>query len=282
MFRYKYDELISPVFDAIKTLGGSATVSEINEELIRVLNLTNEEIEDIHKGSTTKLAYRSAWARTYLKRVGYIDNSERGVWIISDKAKDIKQVDSAEIKKLVKEGQKKQGDISDNTDNEENLEGKCNEDEYNWQDEVLSVIKNITPSQFEKLCKRLLRELGFVNVEVTGSPNDGGIDGKGILRLGGIISFNVAFQAKRYDKTVSSSVIRDFRGSIMGRADKGIIITTGTFSREAIKEAKRDGATTIDLIDGNDLAVHLKSLKLGINTEVIEKVVISEEWFKNI
>ena len=99
-----------------------------------------------------------------------------------------------------------------------------------------------------------------MNVEVTGKTNDGGIDGKGMIRLGGVLSFHVVFQAKRYQGSVSSSVIRDFRGAMSGRADKGLIMTTGSFTREAKKEAQRDGATPIDLIDGNDFAEKLKEL----------------------
>ena len=143
-------------------------------------------------------------------------------------------------------------------------------------------IKNIHPDQIERLCQRLLRELGFVNVEVTGKTNDGGIDGKGMIRLGGVLSFHVVFQAKRYQGSVSSSVIRDFRGAMSGRADKGLIMTTGSFTREAKKEAQRDGATPIDLIDGNDFAEKLKELNLGVTVELVEKVKIKPDWFKNI
>ena len=139
-------------------------------------------------------------------------------------------------------------------------------------------MKSIAPDQFE----RLLRELGFVNVEVTGRTNDGGIDGKGIIKLGGVLSYHVVFQAKRYQGSVSSSVIRDFRGAMSGRADKGLILTTGSFTREAKKEATRDGATPIDLIDGNDFSDRLKDLKLGVTVEMVEEVKIKTDWFKNL
>ncbi len=129
-----------------------------------------------------------------------------------------------------------------------------------------------------------MRESGFVNVEVTGRSGDGGIDGKGVVKIGGILSFHVVFQAKRYKDMVSSSVIRDFRGAMVGRADKGLIISTGTFTRDAKAEAQRDGTTPIDLIDGEDLVERLKQLSIGVDveTETIEKVKIKEEWFNNI
>ncbi|CEO35930.1 restriction endonuclease [Paraclostridium sordellii] len=276
MFKYKYDELINPCFQAIKNLGGSAKNDEINEKLISMLSLQDSEINDIHRNSTTKLEYRSAWARTYLKNAGYIENSSRGVWSITELGNRVDKVDNNSVKI---EARAKMNNKNENieVDTEEN-----DIEAYNWQDEILDIVKKINPEKFEKLCQRLLRELGFVNVEVTGKSHDGGIDGKGILRLGGVLSFHVAFQAKRYNGTVPSSVIRDFRGAIMGRVDKGVIITTGVFSREATKEAIRDGATPIDLIDGNELASHLKNLGLGVEVKLVEKVIVKNIWFENI
>lgn len=275
MFKYKYDDLIDPCFQAIKSLGGSAKNEEINEKLIQILDLKDDEINDIHKDSTTKLEYRSAWARTYLKKAGYIENSCRGVWSITELGNKVDKVVNNDIKleaRAKMNTRKEEIEIS----NEYDLE------EYGWQSEIIEIVKKISPEKFEKLCQRLLRELGFVNVEITGKSHDGGIDGKGILRLGGVLSFHVAFQAKRYSGTVPSSVIRDFRGAIMGRVDKGVIITTGIFSREAIKESIRDGATPIDLIDGNELATHLKELGLGVDVKLVEKVIVKDSWFDNI
>ena len=151
-----------------------------------------------------------------------------------------------------------------------------------WQDELLEILYNISPDQFERLCQRLLRELEFGNVEVPGKSGDGGIDGKGVLRLGGVMSFHVVFQSKRYKGSVSSSQLRDFRGGMIGRADKGLFITTGTFTRDARKEALRDGAPPIDLIDGEMLAEKLKELGLGLHVEMVEKVTVNRDWFTSI
>ncbi|WP_246859598.1 restriction endonuclease [Spirosoma sp. KCTC 42546] len=137
----------------------------------------------------------------------------------------------------------------------------------------------ISPSSFERLTQRLLRESGFVQVEVTGKTGDGGIDGKGIVRISGFLSFHVIFQCKRYKGTITPSQIRDFRGAMQGRADKGLFVTTGTFTREAVKEATRDGAPPIDLIDGELLCDKLKELKLGVETEFIEVVKVKQAWF---
>jgi len=216
-----------------------------------------------------------------LKRFGLLENSARGVWALTNSGQKTIKVDQNEVKKYVvkkdrEERLQKQKEIKDDP----NLDESSDEiEEFVWQDKLLEIIKVISPDQYERLCQRLLRELGFVNVEVTGRTNDGGIDGKGIIKLGGVLSYHVVFQAKRYEGSVSSSVIRDFRGAMSGRADKGLILTTGSFTREAKKEATRDGATPIDLIDGNEFAVKLKELKLGVSVEMVEEIRIEKDWF---
>ena len=132
-----------------------------------------------------------------------------------------------------------------------------------WRDELLDALLKMDPSAFERLVQRLLRESGFIQVEVTGQSGDGGIDGKGIMRLGGLLSFHVIFQCKRYKGSVTVSQVRDFRGAMVGRADKGLLITTGNFTKDAVREATRDGAPAIDLIDGDLLIDKLKELELA-------------------
>jgi restriction system protein len=153
------------------------------------------------------------------------------------------------------------------------------EEELSWKDQVLDAVLAMPPDAFERLNQRLLRECGFTQVAVTGRAGDGGIDGKGVLRLGGLSNFQVVFQCKRYTGTVSASVVRDFRGAMIGRADKGLIISTGTFSRDARAEAVRDGAPAIDLVDGQELAELLKRYELGVQTIVVEQVVVDRAWF---
>jgi restriction system protein len=142
-------------------------------------------------------------------------------------------------------------------------------------------MQRIDPADFEKLCQRLLRESGFIRVEVTGKTGDGGIDGTGVLRMN-LLSFHVLFQCKRFKGSVGSSVVRDFRGAMVGRADKGLILTTGNFTSEARKEASRDGAPAIDLIDGNDLCDLLKALRLGVSVTTVENVAVDRNWFASL
>lgn len=286
-FILKYKDLLNPTLQALRELGGSANSNEIEEKIIENLKLTENQINEIHKGSRTKLNYQLAWAKNNLKNAELLENSSRGIWSLSEKGKSVDIVNESELLKSVFEKNiKKKYKInsSQKEDNDElNLDIEDIEiNQIKWEDELLEIIKNISPDAFERLCQRLLRELGFVDVKVTGKVGDGGIDGSGIIKINGTLSFHVVFQAKRFAKSVSSSVIRDFRGAMVGRADKGLVMTTGTFTRSAILEARRDGAPNIDLVDGVDFVRKLKSLNLGVEIELIEKVKIQKEWFEHL
>jgi len=212
-----------------------------------------------------------------LKNYGLLENSSRGVWSLTKIGSETEKVDKDYVNKHLKQQfvQKNDADAT-NDETSENVEI---EKEQSWQDEALEVIKQIPADKFENLCQRMLRESGFTDVKVTGRSWDGGIDGKGVLSLSGLISFHIVFQCKRYKDTVGPSVVRDFRGAMMGRADKGIIITTARFTRDAILESRRDGTNPIDLIDGTEFVTKLKELNLGIDTVMVEEVKVNKEWF---
>ena len=153
-----------------------------------------------------------------------------------------------------------------------------------WREDLLDTLRNIPPDAFERLCQRLLRESGFIEVEVTGRSGDGGIDGHGIIRLAGLISFPVLFQCKRYSGSVVPKEVRDFRGAMTGRAKNGLILTTGRFTIEAQREATRDGVPLIDLIDGELLIDKIKELELGVSVrkKMVEVVEVDRDWFASI
>jgi restriction system protein len=271
-----YDNLFNPLLRAIRDLGGSASIPEQERVVAESLGLSDKETSEIHRGNRTKLSYRLAWARNYLKRFGLLENSERGIWSLTTEGLKQDQVDREEVNKFVRSlerGQKKKEKEQDFDDSP-----------ANWEDDLLELIKRIDPSAFERLCQRLLRESGFIQVEVTGRSGDGGIDGKGVVRIGGVLSFHVLFQCKRYRGSVSPSVIRDFRGALVGRADKGLILTTGTFSKDARLEAQRDGAPPIDLIDGEELVAKLKDLHIGVEVKqkIVEEVTINLNYFSQL
>jgi len=273
----KFDELFNPLLNALHDLGGSATIAEMEERVGRILKLSESEINEVHRGKLSKFAYRLAWARNYLKNFGLLENSNRGVWSLSQRGRQTKSVDKKEVKTFVT---RKFRDIS--TIEEEVGEGKDpRRSPRLWNEELHEELLKLKPDAFERLCQRLLRESGFVQVEVTGRAGDGGIDGKGILRIG-LLSFHVIFQCKRYQGSVASKHIREFQGTMSGRAEKGLFITTGTFTRDAKSEAIRTGAPPIDLVDGEQLVEKMKELGLGIEIKFEENIKINRDWLKAI
>jgi len=277
----KYDDLFNPLLQAIRNLGGSASVAEQDDEVATILKLSDAEVSEVHRGNRTKLSYRLAWARNYLKRYGALDNSSRGVWALTSEGQKQQTLNKEHVKKFV---QSLDRDAASGGSEVDHVDVSDELKDIDWEDRLLSVIKAMQPDAFERLCQRLLRESGFIQVEVTGKTNDGGIDGKGVVRIGGLLSFHVIFQCKRYQGSVSSPAVRDFRGAMVGRADKGLLITTGTFTKDARTEAQRDGAPPIDLIDGEALVEKLKELRIGVQIKerVIEEVLIDEAYFQNV
>jgi restriction system protein len=283
-----FDELFNPLIRALQALGGSGSNQELYDKVIELEKLPESVFARPHAegGNRTELAYRLAWARSYLKAFGLLENSKRGVWSLTANAAGLDKVGPAEVIRTVRALSKKSAaavlpeEPAQQKATDELLEEEEIEDA--WKIRLSGVLAVLAPAAFERLAQRMLRELGFTQVDVTGRSGDGGIDGRGIARLNGVMSFHVLFQCKRYKGSVSAGAIRDFRGAMVGRADKGLFITTGTFTPAAVKEATRDGAPPIDLIDGDDFAEQLKSLGLGVRKELVETVKVDEKWFAGI
>ena len=259
---------VNPVLQAIKRLGGSARPAEVCRAVAKDLGLEGSPLlEETLSTGVSKFENKIAFVRLYLVLTGYLDRSKRGVWTLTEKGKNAPILSDDEVNQLLlevqrqgkKAGKKPDADIKDD---EEADEEPLVETEYKTQ--ILSLIRNISPGAFERLCQRLLRESDFEQVVVTGRSGDGGIDGIGVLKVNAFLAFKVLFQCKRYVGVVGSSVVRDFRGAMQGRADKGIILTTGSFSAEAVKESIRDGVPPIELVDGEKLVELFESLELGL------------------
>ena len=290
-----FDALFNPTLDSIRALGGSASNTEIVNRVIDDLGLPPEVNEVPHGNrNQTELEYRLGWSRTYLKKYGLIDNSDSGVWSLTASGRETTEVQPADVKAFVRKqrparlsatsnGETSEPDYDGSDgDSDEELIVDPSDEPPMWRESLMGTLLKMSPQAFERLCQRLLRESGFIEVQVTGAPGDGGIDGHGIIRLAGLISFPVMFQCKRYTNNVGSETVRNFRGAMEGRADKGLIITTGGFTREAYKEATREGAKPIDLIDGDLLVDKIKELGLGVSvtTKIVEIVEVDQSWFE--
>ena len=273
-------DLMWPTLRALERLGGSASIRELDDRVSTDLGLP-EAILDVLNGDgpQTKFANRCGWARTLLRGIGAVDNSARGVWTITEAGRRIGSAD--EVRELVRRQRRESHSGSSKAREEpDNADDSADEssEEESWRAALLGILREMKPDAFERLCQRLLREHGFTRVEVTGRSGDGGIDGTGVLRVN-LLSFHVNYQCKRYAGTVGPGSIRDFRGALAGRADKGLFITTGRFTKDAEREAVRDGAMAIDLINGDELCGLLRDKGLGVVTETVERVTPDRGFF---
>ncbi|MBR3880007.1 MAG: restriction endonuclease [Mailhella sp.] len=278
-------QLFLPTFLALKRLGGSGSNDEIVNQVIKDLRLTDEIADHPHLGSITQteLQYRVAWTKTYLKKSGIIENSARSVWSITPEYSERDTLTDAEIE-AAKKGILASLATASKVENEKVPSAKPSfdypEEIKPWRERLSDILQSMDPYGFERLTQRLLRECGFVQVEVTKKSGDGGIDGTGKLKINGIFSFNVAFQCKRYSGSVGASEIRDFRGSLTTSIEKGILITTGTFTKQAKEEASSPGKQQIDLIDGEEFTN--KIAEFGIGVREVKTYEIDEEFFQKI
>jgi len=289
----QYSEMLWPVVQAVAELGGSASIGEIVETVIKREGFSDAQQAVLHNnGPETEIGYRLAWARTYLKGMGLLANSTRGVWALTDEGatlltgpsttddqrrEKVRKIWAAHLIELRKARKARAPQDPDREEVEEPA------GELSWKEQLLGQLMSMRPDAFERLTQRLLREADFDSVNVTGQSGDGGIDGLGVYRLG-LVSFPVFFQCKRYRGSVGPGAVRDFRGAMAGRGDKGLLITTGSFTADAKKEATRDGAPPIDLIDGDRLCGLLKQYDLGVLTTIrtVEDISVDGGFFGEI
>jgi restriction system protein len=281
-----YQHFLWPALQAVIALGGSASIAELDAAVADRENLSPDIQSVLHgDGPMTEVQYRLAWARSYLKGMGLLTNSQRGVWSVTELGETVTE---DQIPKLRGEyiaanrtkAPKKKGAKS-HLDNE--IDQAEAEAEADWKDALLDTLLTMSPHAFERLAQRLLREAGVSSPVVTGRAGDGGIDGRGVYQIS-LLSFPVFFQCKRYSGSVGPSAVRDFRGAMAGRGEKGLLITTGTFTSDARAESRRDGAPPIDLIDGDRLCDLLKEYAIGVSTtpRTVEDVKIETDYFKSL
>lgn len=277
-----YATLIEATFSALKLLGGSGKNDEINSKVAEILELSNEvqDIPHLNSSSLSEVNYRCAWARTILKNYGALENSARSVWTIKPEFTGIDSVDGAIVEKFrnIKSEKTQKFDTAEEKMEEQGVD--VPEEVKPWRKRLYEVLINMDPYGFERLTQRVLRECGFTNVVVTKKSGDGGIDGTGKLKINGIFSFNIAFQCKRYQGSVGAGDIRDFRGSLTTDIEKGVFITTGSFSKPAIEEASNPRKQQIDLIDGEEFITKLA--EFGIGVKEVKDYEIDEQFFAKI
>ncbi len=270
----QYSDYINSVLESLIKLGGSARPSEVCPAIAKDLSLPDSILEERLANGVSRFENQVHWARFYLVKDGYIDSSRRGVWSLTEKGRNAARLSESDIREMtrrVQETTAHPGTVEPSTASAGAIRPIAIEEitlpgmsDATYRGQLLATMKSLPPGGFERLCQRLLRESGFEEVIVTGRSGDGGIDGHGVLELNPFVSFRVYFQCKRYDGSVGSSAVRDFRGAMMGRADKGLILTTGTFTTEAKREAVRDGVPPIELVDGERLLGMFEELELGL------------------
>ena len=266
-----------PTLQVFQEAGGALTNEESADQVIERMGLTEEQQAVTYRNGSLA-AYRVAWARTNLKRCGYLTNEDRAVWAITPEGRAATEEDLKQRLREVRRADRKAREARAADD-----EGDEDLGEPTWQDQLLDLMATMPPDAFERLCGRILRKAGFVNVEVLGRPSDGGIDGVGVYRLS-LVSFRVYFQCKRYASAVRASTVRDFRGAMVGRGDQGLLITTSHFTRDAENEAEREGATPIELVDGKRLCELMLEHRIGLTaTERVEyDVSVNPEYFQTV
>jgi restriction system protein len=135
-----FEQLMNPILQALKELGGSGTIEEINNKATGIANIPDEQLEVLHnpeKGSQTEVEYRLAWARTYLKKYGMVENSSRGVWALTPKGRQTDRVNPQAVRRSVQEKDRKTRETSGES------ETNGSEEEITWRDGLLATLQEL-------------------------------------------------------------------------------------------------------------------------------------------
>ncbi len=283
----KFVQYFQPVIDGLHALGSSAKPKEVYAWIAEHHDIPKVEIEGTTKGGQSKFENKVGWARFYLAKAGMIDTEQRGVWVLTEKGRstNLSHVEAYDLFKSIHDGfprAEKSENIEQPVSSSDDEDASApDENTYLNQDEVqerlVGILKSLTPKGFEELCARLLRHIGFENVKVTGESGDQGIDGEGYLLINRFVRTKVMFQCKRYDKTVGPEKIREFRGAIQGKAERGILLTTGTFTKGARETAAQDNATAIELVDIDRLLELM--IEEGLGVRETKALTIEPDFF---
>jgi restriction system protein len=271
----KFLRFIIPLIEVLREIGGAGRPSDIRPLIIQKLKIPESELQITLNSGVSKVLNQIDWARNYLKEWEFLGAQERGIWRLTEKGFK-ENLTKEQIYNLFRITQSKYQKT--NKSKETKIEIKTKEIdeiipiENKHQSDLLNLIINLSPYGFEKLCRRLLIEEGFQNVEITKQSRDGGIDGVAKLILNRFVSFKVYFQCKKFKGSVGSEVVQLFKGALDGKikpGDKGLIITTGYFTDSAEKEAHKEGGFPIELIDGEKLIEMFENVQLGLKPRTV-------------
>jgi restriction system protein len=266
---------MGPVLDCLREMGGEAKPREVSDRIADKLSLPTQIRGALLKSGAERFHNQVQWARQYLVWEGVLDSSKRGVWTLTPKGTQTHLTPEgarALFNKWVDIHAKARKQRLASSEVQTTANSDLIPPDVQDEEELLQVLQKLSPNGFERVCQRLLRATGFEKVTVTGQSHDGGIDGVGILQVNPFVSFKVLFQCKRYKGAVSRAQVGDFRNAMFGRADKGIIITTGTFSPDARKEAEREGTLPVELVDGEKLVSMFEVQQVGVRPKTIYEV----------
>ena len=257
---------VKPILEVLQANGGVGESSSVIDDVVENLKINEEDLAKTTANGQSRIRNQIQWARFYLFKAGLIDNSQRGIWRLTKNGLEADLSDQgvySMFKSVQKNFENNKKKLEDTNNNKNDFDETTTEDEEH-SGELIKLIKKMSPAAFERLCKRLLIEIGIHDIEITGGSCDQGVDGLGLVKLNDVVSLNIVFQCKRYRNIISPHHVRDFRGAMQGRGEKGLIISTGRFTKEAKKEANRDGVTPIELIDGDRLVDLFEKYKIGL------------------
>lgn len=287
--RAEFVKWMNPVLVALRDLGGSGKPREVTEKIVVTNKISQEQLDEKLKSGMSRFQNQVYWARQYLVWEGLLESTKKGVWKLSEKGAASNLSDEQSHKLFLKwvgihaekrKAKEAQDDKADEPEIDEIDIDDTNAIKTDYRQELLKILRAMPPMNFEKFSLLLLRENDFEDLRLTGGSKDEGIDGSGILRINPVVSFRVLFQCKRYkeDNKVIRTQIADFRNSMLGRAEKGIFITTSYFTRDAEMEANRDGASPIELVDADKLVAMIENSELGLKE--VKTYEIDREFFK--
>jgi restriction system protein len=276
---------MGPVLDVLRVIGGSGTPREVSSGIAEKLKLSDEITEAKIKSGADKFHNQVCWARQYLVWEGLLESTKKGIWKLSElgekKHLNYSESHSIFLKWVEYHAEKRKlENEKPSIDEEDDDIDETSSIKQDYREEILNILRTMSPLNFEKISLLLLRENGFEDLKLTGGSKDDGIDGISILRINPFVSFKVLFQCKRYGEknSVSRVHIADFRNAMLGRADKGIFITTSYFTKDAEREANREGVMPIELVDCEKLIDMMEKTELGLNP--VTTYEIDHEFFK--